>query len=91
MHGMDTEMVCDCTDLGGSSRNTLSTLIEITFCLQSSRCWSYRAVVHEAREARDASFSELARLIESFGPVGKIGNLAVDQLQQHFVLVTGSC
>ena len=90
-HVTDTDLSCDCTALGRSSSNVSSTLIEITFRPKSRNCSSYSAVIHDTRGKESVPFGQLAHIIQSFGPIGTINNLAVQQLQSHFLFVIGDC
>jgi hypothetical protein len=86
---IDTETSSDCSEIDGSSRDILPTLTEITFRPQSSHICSFTAVVQDVRDGRGVSFSQLARLIESIGHVGKIDDFTIKPLQQQSFLVTG--
>jgi hypothetical protein len=87
----DTELSCDCAGIDGSSTNISPTLIDISFRPRFLPHSSYRAVIHDTREKRSIPFSQLARVVESFGRVGTISDTAVYQLQHHFFLVSGIC
>ncbi|KAF8847268.1 hypothetical protein BDZ45DRAFT_343497 [Acephala macrosclerotiorum] len=86
---MDTEMPRDCSNLGGSSGDLLSTLTEVTFRPYSQHCCSFSAVVQDGYDEQGVSFSQLAQLIKSIGHVGKINDFKIKPLQQHSFLVTG--
>jgi hypothetical protein len=88
-HATDTDMPPDCCDLGGSSGDILLTLIGVTFCPHSSQCCSFTAVIRDGRGGRGVSLGQLARLTESIGPIGKIGDFTVKPQQQNSFLLTG--
>ena len=87
---MNTEMPSDCSDLDGSFRSILPTLIEVTFRPQSLYCCSFIAVIRDGSDRRGVSFSQVARLIESTSHVGKIDDFTIKPIKQHSFLVTGS-
>ncbi|KAH0535945.1 hypothetical protein FGG08_007156 [Glutinoglossum americanum] len=85
---MDTEMPSDCSNLGGSSSDILPTLTEVTFRPHSQHYCSFTAVVRDSCDG-GVSFSQLTRLIESIGYVGKIDDFTIKPFQQHSFLLTG--
>jgi hypothetical protein len=87
---MNTEMSSYCSKLIQSSSDILLTLTEVTFRPHSTHCCSFTAVVNESCDEGGVSFSQLTRLIESIGHVGKIDDFAIKPLQQHSFLLTGS-
>jgi hypothetical protein len=79
-----------CSNLIQSSSDILLTLTEVTFRPHSTHCCSFTAVVNESCDEGGVSFSQLTRLIESIGHVGKIDDFTIKPLQQHSFLLTGS-
>jgi hypothetical protein len=89
LQSMDTEMLSDCCNLGGSSGDTLSTLIKVTFRLHPPHYCSFVAVIQDDRDRPEFSFGQLARLVENIGHVGKIDDFTIKPIQQHLFLLTG--
>ena len=85
---MNTEMPSDDYDLGGSSRNILPTLIEITFYPHSPQCCSFTAVIWDGCDRRGVSFSHLARLVESISHAEKIDDFMIKLIEQHSFRLT---
>jgi hypothetical protein len=85
---MDTEMPSDCSNLSGSSSDILPTLTEVTFRPHSQYYCSFTAVVRDSCDG-GVSFSQLTRLIESIGYVGKIDDFTIKPFQQYSFLLTG--
>ncbi|KAH0538364.1 hypothetical protein FGG08_005059 [Glutinoglossum americanum] len=89
---IDAEMPSDCYNLGQSSRDVLPTLVEVTFRPHSRHYCSFTAVVRDSCDGRGVSFSQLARLVENIGHIGKIDDFSIKPLEQHLFLLTGfSC
>ncbi len=80
---MDTEMPSDYCKFGGSSRDILPTLVEITFRPHSPHCCSFTAVIRDGCDGRGVSFGQLISLIESIGHAGKIGDFTIKPIEQH--------
>ncbi|KAI9863863.1 MAG: hypothetical protein M1813_003515 [Trichoglossum hirsutum] len=83
---MDTEMPSDCSNLSGSSSDILPTLTEVTFRPHSQYYCSFTAVVRDSCDG-GVSFSQLTRLIESIGYVGKIDDFTIKPFQQYSATV----
>ena len=62
--------------------------VRITFLPRYLSYSSYRAIIHDTREKRSIRLSQLAQVVESFGPIGTINSLDVHQLKHHFLLVS---
>ncbi len=86
---MDTEMLSNYNNLGGLSSNILPTLTEVTFRPHSLHCCSFTAVIRDSCDGRGVSFSQVARLIESIGYVGKVDDFTIKLIEQHSFLLTG--
>ncbi|KAF8846608.1 hypothetical protein BDZ45DRAFT_423262 [Acephala macrosclerotiorum] len=86
---MDTEMPYDYSNLGGSFSDILPTLTEVTFRPHSPGCCFFKAIIQDGCDGRGVSFSQVARLIESVGHVGKIDDFTIKPIEQHSFLLTG--
>lgn len=84
---IDTDMSSDCSDLSGSSRNLLPTLIEATFRPQALHCYSFTALIQNNYNER-VSFAQLARLIQSTDNVERINDFTIKPMKQNSFLVT---
>jgi hypothetical protein len=84
---MDTEIPPDCSNLGSSS-DILPTLTEVTFRPHSQHYCSFTALAQESCDG-GVSFSQLTRIIESTGYIGKIEDFTIKPFQQHSFLLTG--
>ena len=82
-------MLLDDSNLSPSSRATLPTLTEITFRLHSAHCYSFTATIWDGCDGRGVSLAQLARLIASTGPVGKIDDFNIKPIKQHSYLLSG--
>jgi len=82
-------MSSDCSDLSGSSRNLLPTLIEAIFRPQSLHCYFFTALIQNNYNERRVSFAQLARLIQSTDNVEKINDFTIKPMKQNSFLVTG--
>ncbi len=78
----------DYCKFGGSSRDILLTLIEITFRPHSPHCCSFTAVIRDGCDGRGVSFGQLISLIESIGHAGKIDDFTIKPIEQHSFLLT---
>lgn len=72
----------DCYNLHRSSRAVLPTLTEVTFRPYSLYYCSFIAVIRDGYDGRGVSFSQVARLIESIGLIGKIDDFTIKPIEQ---------
>ncbi|KAH6714491.1 hypothetical protein BKA61DRAFT_673810 [Leptodontidium sp. MPI-SDFR-AT-0119] len=89
LHATDTNMSSYCYNLGRLSSDILLTLTDVTFHPHSSHYYSFTVVVRDACDGRGVSFSQVARLIEGIGHVGKIDDFTIKPMEQHLFLLTG--
>ena len=88
-HATNTDMSPDYCNLDRSPRAVLLTLTEVTFRPHSLHCCSFTAVIRDGCDGRGVSFSQVSRLIEGIGHVGKIDNFTIKPIEQYSFLVTG--
>jgi hypothetical protein len=89
---IDAEMPSDCYNLGRPSRDVLPVLVEVTFRPHSPHYCSFTAVVWDNCDEPGVSFSQLTRLVENTGHIGKIDDFLIKPLEQHsFLLTSFSC
>jgi hypothetical protein len=85
-------MPSNCYNFGRSFRGVLPTLVEVTFRPHSPHYCSFTAVVRDSCDGRGVSFSQLTRLVENMGYIGKIDDFSIKPLEQHsFLLIGFSC
>ena len=83
---MDTDMSPDDCNFNRSSGAALPTLTEVTFRPHSLHFCSFTAVIQDGCDGRGVSFSQVARLIESIGHVGKIDDFTIKPMEHSFLL-----
>jgi hypothetical protein len=87
-HAIDINILSNCYSLGRLSSNILPTLTEVTFYPYSLYCYSFIAIVRDGYNRRGVSFSQVARLIESIGYIGKIDDFTIKLIEQYSFLLT---
>jgi len=88
LYATNTDISPDYYNLNRSFRGVLPTLTEITFRPLSPHYCSFTTVIRDSCNEQGVSFSQVARLIESIGYMGKIDDFTIKPIEQHSFLLT---